>query len=390
MALGAVLATVAALTTVVAPAPASVAACGASTATVTPLHSPDGTARPFYADFKSGSSKHSGYVGYELTGASGTLGSDVWIRLSGFSGGSVGLGTNQSASIPVRATSQSGKPLVYAYLKAATETATAQTWTVEVWNGKPGQTGSTQLCAATDGFSQVLDVIDAAANKITSISISTPAPAIGGSFDITAVGDTGTMGSGDASDQSAGKGVFSMAPSMEDSWPADAFALKGVSVSIGGTSTRDRLRIYPGTSAAGAYTVVYSFTVRKAASGATPVYPVQNIASGTQVKYTGTYPSPTASIAAPVVTTSLVKSTQSLVGPPYVLTYQVVASNSSTSSIVLDYLRDTPTSSAAWTYVAGSAKLNGSAIDTPVNDAGTLVFKGPFTIPGASAQLPAS
>jgi hypothetical protein len=376
----------AAVASVVTPAPASVVACGASTVTVAPMHSPDGTTRPFYADFKSGSMKHSGYVGYELAGAPNVLGSDVWIRLSGFAGGSVGVAANQSASIPVRATSQSGKALVYAYLTASAETTAAQSWTVEVWNGKPGQTGSTQVCAAVDGFSKVLDVIDAAANKITSISVSTSAPAIGGSLDVTAVGDTGTMGAGDASDQSGGKGVFSMAPAMDDSWPADSFALTGVGVTIGGTTTRDRLRIYPGTSAAGAYTAVYSFTVRKPAAGTTPVYPVQNIASGTQVKYTGTYPSPIATIAQPVVTTSLVKTTQSLVGPPYAVTYRVVASNGSTSAVVLDYLRDTPTASS-WSFATGSAQLNGAAVADPVNDAGTLVFKGPFAVPGASGGV---
>src|SRR4051812_39102317 len=77
----------AAVATLVAPSSASVVACGAGTVTVTSMHSPDGTVRPFYAEFKSGSTKHSGYVGYELAGAAGVLGSDVWIRLSSFAGG---------------------------------------------------------------------------------------------------------------------------------------------------------------------------------------------------------------------------------------------------------------------------------------------------------------
>src|SRR5439155_2074542 len=209
------------------------------------------------------------------------------VKLSGFTGGSIGLAANQPASFPVRATSQAGKPLVYAYLTASAATTTAQSWTVEVWNGKPGQTGSTQVCTATDGFSTVMDVLSANANKITSISVSTSSPAIGGSFDVSAVGDTGQMGAGDASDQVSSNGVFSMAPAMDDSWPADSFQLTGVSVTIGGSTTHDKLRIYPGTAAAGAYTAVYNFTVRKAPAGATTVLPVQNIASGTQVKYTG-------------------------------------------------------------------------------------------------------
>ena len=142
----------------VATAPAQVETCGASTVTLTPLHSPDGSRRPFYGDFARGSTKRSGYVGYELNAAAGVLGSDVWVRLSSFTGGSIALAANQSAAIPVRATSQSGKPVVYAYLTASAATNTAQSWTVEVWKGKPGQAGSTQVCGASDGFSKVIDV----------------------------------------------------------------------------------------------------------------------------------------------------------------------------------------------------------------------------------------
>src|SRR5438034_7961342 len=45
---------------------AAAAACSAGT--VTTMHSPDGTARPFYGDWSHGSTKQSGYVGYELSG----------------------------------------------------------------------------------------------------------------------------------------------------------------------------------------------------------------------------------------------------------------------------------------------------------------------------------
>jgi hypothetical protein len=44
------------------------AACGAGA--VTPMHSPDGGPRPLYADYARGSTKHSGYVGYELSSRS--------------------------------------------------------------------------------------------------------------------------------------------------------------------------------------------------------------------------------------------------------------------------------------------------------------------------------
>ena len=370
---------------------AEAATCSSAAVTVTPMHSPDGTQRPFYSDdFGGGTTNHSGYVGYELTGAA--LGPDVWIKLSGFSGGALGLAANQSASIPVRATSQAGHPLVYAYLTASAITAAPQTFTVEVWNGKPGQGGSTQVCAAADGFSSVTKVISAAANKITAVNVSNSAPAIGGSFDVSADGDTGTMGAGPSTDQdSAGNGVFSMAPAMADSWPADAFTLTGTQVTFSsGVTYLDKLRVYPTLPAhtnSLTYTATYHFTVRNTTSAATAVYPVQNIASGTQVKYTGTYPGTISQISSPTITASLVKTATSISGPPYHVTYQVVVSNSSTSPVTLDYLRDspTPTGSSNWTFDTGSAKLGGTTTADPALDSGTLVFRGPFAVPGSGS-----
>jgi hypothetical protein len=381
----AIVATTVVLGSLSSTASAIVPTCASAGVTVTSMDSPDGTLRPFYGDFGHASTNHSGYVGYELSG--GSLTSDVWLKLSGFSG-AIGLAANQSASIPARATSQSGKPLVYAYLTASVQSASAQTFTVEVWNGKPSQAGSTQLCAATDGFSSIEDVISANANKITSISVSNSSPAIGGSFDVTAIGDTGTIGAGPSSDQSGGNGTFSMAPAMDDSWPADAFSLTGVQVSIGGATTHDKLRIYPGTAAAGGYTTIYNFTVRGTTSGATTVLPVQNIASGTQVKYTGSYPGTATQIAVPTITASLTKTAVSLAGPPYHVTYQVVVSNSATAPVVLDYMRDTPTSAGTWSYDSGSSKRDGVTIANPTYDssAGLLVFSGPFTVPARSGS----
>jgi hypothetical protein len=385
-----VLATSAVVALSVAPS-AQAAMCSSAAVTVTPMHSPDGTQRPFYSDdFGGGTTNHSGYVGYELTGAA--LGSDVWIKLSGFSGGALGLAANQSPSIPVRATSQAGHPLVYAYLTASAITATPQTFTVEVWNGKPGQGGSTQVCTAADGFSSVTKVISAAANKITAVNVSNSSPAIGGSFDISADGDTGTMGAGPSADQdSAGNGVFSMAPAMADSWPADAFTLTGTQVAFSsGTTYLDKLRVYPTLPAhtnSLTYTATYHFTVRNTTSAPTAVYPVQNIASGTQVKYTGTYPGTISQISSPTITASLVKTATSISGPPYHVTYQVVVSNSSTSPATLDFLRDspTPTGSSNWTFDTGSAKLGGTTTADPALDSGTLVFRGPFAVPGSGS-----
>ena len=382
----ALVATAAIVATISGSASATAPTCASSGVTVTSMHSPDGTLHPFYADFGHASTNHSGYVGYELSG--GSLSSDLWIKLSGFPG-SIGLASHQSASIPARATSQGGNRLIYAYLTATAAVATAQSFTVEVWSGKPNQAGSSELCDKTDGFSSIEDVISANSNKITSISVSNSSPAIGGSFDVTAVGDTGTIGAGPANDQSAGNGPFSLAPAMDDSWPADAFSLAGVRVALGGTTTYDRLRLYPAAASGGAYTATYTFTVRGSTSTPTSVLPVQNIASGTQVKYTGSYPGTATLIPVPTISASLTKTAISVTGPPYHVGYQVVVSNTATSPVVLDYMRDTPTPSGVWAFITGSAKRDGVTIADPSLDssAGTLLFSGPFTVPAKSGAV---
>ncbi len=269
------------------------------------------TARPFYS--ATDGVNDSGYAGWELSGSG--LTSDMWVKVTGFSGGSLSLAAHQSASIPARAFANgTTNPLVYAYLTALTASASAQTFTVQVWNGKPDQVGSSELCTYGDGFSSVTHVISANANKITSISLSNSAPAIG--------------------------------------------------------------------ATGGGYTTIYKFTVRDTTSGSTAVLPVQNIASGTQVKFTGSYPSTTSSISTPTITTTLIKTPVSIVSG--VVTYQVDVSNSSTGSITLDSLQDTPTPASGWTLVAASTKLNGSTIADPSSDGTHLFFEGPFTVNGNS------
>ena len=278
------------------------------------------------------------------------------------------------------------------------ETASNQTFTVEIFNGKPSA-GGTAVCTYTDGFSEIIDVISASANKVTSVSASTTAPSVGSNFTVTAVGDTGSTGSGPSSDRDGGNGVFSMAPAMSDSWPADTFTLTGVSLVLGGTTTRDRLRVYP--TASGAYTATYSFNVRSARNTTTPIRPAQNIASGAQVKYTGSYdPAAQVNLAATTVTTSFSKGATAVTSGVsdctgsgtsyYQISYEVTISNTSSSAAILDLIRDTPTpgSGVQWCIVTGQTQLAGSTIADPQLQSGALVFSGPYTIPAATGSGP--
>ena len=133
---------------VVAPAPASAAAC----AGVDLLHRPttdQGTARPFYTELANGSVLHSGYAGYSFDDTNFGNYGDLWIRVSGFTSAALSLATTQSQDIPVRTRSldSASKRLAYVYLKGSSATTSLQSFTVTVSNGKPGTPGDPRLFA---------------------------------------------------------------------------------------------------------------------------------------------------------------------------------------------------------------------------------------------------
>ena len=394
---------------VVTPTPASaVSAC----AGVDLLHRPtsdQATARPFYSELANGSTLRSGYAGYSF--ADGTFGSynDLWINISTFSSGALSLATNQSADIPVRTLSQESatKRLAYVYLRGNSATTTLQTFKVTVSSGKLGTPGATTLCEISDGFSRVEDVIDASANKVTSVTVSTTTPAIGGSFYVTAKGNTGTIGAGIAGDQVGGFGVISVAPSMNDSWPADAFTLVGISWDFGDTGTfaYDRLRYYPNASSNTPYTARYYFAARKTTSQPTPIRPVQNIASGTQIKYTGSYDAAAqVSIAQVTQQVSITKAVSSVtlvsnVGNvrTYDVSYEISAQNRATTATFLDSVVDSVTVGATGVITApgaggsvvgtwGGAPETGTVLSSVGDTSRSIYFAGPLEIPGSTTR----
>ena len=371
------------------------------------LHRPavdQSTARPFYTELANTSVLHSGYAGYSFADAS-FADSDLWIRVSGFSSAALTLASTQSADIPVRTRSMadSTKRVAYVYLKGVSASTTLQSFTVTVSKGKYGTPGYTPICDITDGFSRVEDVIDAAANKVTSVTVSTTTPAIGGSFYVTAKGTTGTIGSGITGDQLNGFGVISVAPSMNDAWPADAFTLVGISWDFGNTQVfvHDRLRYYPQTSKDTPYTARYYFVARGKTSSPTPVRPVQNIASGQQIKYTGAYDAAAQISIAPVTQQlSITKAVASVTDKgvansrhSYDVEYVISAQNRSASLTVLDSIVDSitvgaqgqidaPTVSGSVTGTWGTSSITGTVDSTITDPSRRLFFNGPLQIPG--------
>jgi outer membrane protein OmpA-like peptidoglycan-associated protein len=380
-------ATVAGLLT---PGAALAVTCSSSGVTVAPLH---GTR--FYTD--SGSSLSSGYTGVSV--ASSTARANVWVGVSAFTGGVLGLNANQPAAIPLGDVAANTSVPAYFFMTASpmTDSAVAQNFTVTLYQGDPAH-GGTTLCSYADGYSKgVYDTIKAAANKVQDVtgdsiaaSVSTSSPVIGGTITLTVEGTTGTLGSGPD-----GTPFIYETPTTLPSWPAGAFRLVGTTLTLSpGTASAvtytNQLEISDASwSAAKDYIAKYTFRITGTTSTSTSAYPIQEISSGTQVKHTdpGSFAASIPAIppATNPLTLTQTASTATLPASGGTVDYTLTLASSSTTSSTVDQLLDTMPAGAS--YVAGSAKLNGSAAVDPTASGSTLVFPGPFAVTSSSSAV---
>ena len=408
----------------VAPANAVVCSDAGSNVSLSALHRASGSGwgaanyKPFYADVQGGGSgNQSSYVGYSIDGSLVSSVSNLWIKLSGFSS-NISLASNQVSAVPVRekfintgGSQDSTKRVAYFYLTtgySGKDTTADETFTIQLFNGDPNLGGS-ELCNAIDGFSGIIDTLSANPNKVTSVSTTATTAVLGSNFTITAVGQTGTMGAGDSSDQVSGFGPFTISPSINDTWNANAFNLIGVSYVIDSnnngfltdeTISYNGLRYYPNFTSNRKYEIKYSFAARKVVAS-TLFQPVQNIASGTQVKYTGSYSGTASNTSINIVKGSLTlnkallnvstlpESTNTII----TLSYRLTIKNNSSVTSLFDYVQDRVTlntSTSGGTFVSptngATVTLDGTSSITPTTKASisgsvlTLNFNGPISL----------
>lgn len=363
---------------VAAPTAQAASTCAAANYAVAPLQS-----NVFYID--TATSYLGSYVGYKVTNSTGASKSTLWLRFESFAGGQVrpATGAATTGAVPLAALAQGASTSSYAYLKAAAATASATTYDAVLYTGRPGS-GGTEVCRETQTVTSVQDVIKAAANKVLSAT-GPSAATLGGTFTLSVNGSTGTIGAGIASDP----GVVRFSPAVAASWPSDAFRLVGVThqLPLGALPSPDVLSRSNLSGADRDYTVTYTFRVVGPTSSPTPIVPVQNIASGTQVKHTD--PGSFSSLAPiPVVTSDATLSVAGGAGAPYTpgasVPLSVTVTNAGSGAMTLDEIRAAVPS--GWTVVPGSWKRGGVSIPDAY-DAGGGVFRatGPFDVAGHSS-----
>jgi uncharacterized repeat protein (TIGR02543 family) len=355
---------------------ASAAACADSLSNgyrIAPSHG-----QVFYIDTGVTPRLDAAYVAYRVT--STTAKSNLWIELSGFTGGRVSLANSGDYIQQISSIEAGQTHSAFFLLKASgTETTTDQVHSVKLYEGKPRQ-GGVESYACEFTFTDIRETIKASANKVQSVTISNSSPALGSLVDITAIGQMGTIGQGD---NKTDGDIIWVSPAGFSSWPTQALRLEDVVIVLdrdgdfattGDQNTyTDQLLlsgarsiIFGGNPSnklnnSSKYRAVYSFRVVGSATSTFPVAPVAQISSGTQYKHSDT--NATASGAFPLFDLRTVSSTMTVtktIAPKATVTNKALTSNVSTL-----------TTSAAHGFAVGDViYVNG------VDD----VFNGEYTV----------
>lgn len=347
------------------------------------------------------------YIGYRVKNISGSSISGWWVALSNFTGGVVSLANSRDQYMQLPTIAGNSTETVYFLLKASASTKVSQTHTVTVYNGRP-DAGSAPKYTCNFSFTKVAETIKAAANKVTDVSV-TGNFQTGQLITVTAKGATGTIGAGSSD---IGR-ILWFSPSAFSNFPTAALRLESVTLETdtnpsvnNGRVYQERLLVTPSiTPNSGGtaddlvgkryYQNVYKFRVLNKTSSATSIQPVAQISSGTQIKHTDLSAAGSSlSLSTNTVTTALTvsKSVTSISGLTTAtvngITYNVVpykiTLTSSSGSITVDEIVDTPASGVI--YKDGTGLIASAAINpVQLSSESSLSpqpyhFLGPFTV----------
>lgn len=341
----------------------------------------------FYIDSGVSPQLKAMYVSYKICNTSGTNYPDIWVTVSNFTGGVVSLAPYEDGIVHIGPINAGQCKTAFFYLQASGPTTTPQSHTVSVFAGPPP---GTALASATFSFTSVEETIQASANKVNTVIISTNDPILGTLIIITVQGESGTIGAAR---------VMSYTPAAYTTWRADCFMLYTTTITLSGGNTgtfTDQLLIPPSSLPNPAntnYTAMYTFRVADTCTLPTTVSPVAYISSGTQVKHTATgnfgdLP-PVNPVSNNLVILNKTATPDTLPGTGGTVTYSITFANGAADDVTLDDIRDTlPTTPAIPTYVSGSSLWDGSPVPDPVVSSNILTWYGFFTIPaGSTATL---
>ncbi|NBC15802.1 MAG: hypothetical protein GVY18_00640, partial [Bacteroidetes bacterium] len=255
---------------------------------ITQTSSPD----VFFLDTKNG--YPGGYVSFDISTTSSY--SDLWVEASGFSSTGtlyLGLAPNEDGCYEVGSLNNETKP-AFLYFAAPSlpnniksTNVDPQSYELRAYDGKPSSCGGSGTLVGSPqtytyngnaDYGPMLQVTQANASKIASVSISTTTPLVGTTITVTAQGNTGNVGAPQ---------VVAYSPANQLNWNADAFKLVGSVVTFPNGESGDLVDdLFTTLNVNGAgYQATYTFEVVAPTSEAFPIAPLTHTASGTQTKH---------------------------------------------------------------------------------------------------------
>jgi VCBS repeat-containing protein len=262
---------------------------------------------------------------------------------------------------------------------------TNETHSVQVWAGPP--VVGNLLSSSNYSYTNIIFLIEAAANKVTVITNLNPLAILGSEVVLVIAGDTGTIG---------GDNSITFSPGVLGSWRPDAYQLVNTVVRFSQNPTyTNRLYFDPGISgftnfAGQTYTNTFLFRAVRVTGTNLPISPFAFVDSGSGTKHTalsslisagGSNQIFSASNLMSIISHSVTPG--SLLAPGGSVTYSVTFSNGFFLPINLDEIvNDLPGLPGIVTYVPGSATYNSLAISNPSIASQTLRWAQPFTVPG--------
>ncbi|MFM9095509.1 MAG: hypothetical protein ACKOQL_01450, partial [Actinomycetes bacterium] len=259
--------------------------------------------KAFYIDSGVNPKIDAGYVGYQIYNSSGSTKTGLWLKLSAFTGGKVGLSNLDDQYMQIDDIPNSDTRTVYVLLKASGATTTEQSHLVEVFDKKPDLNGAVKQTSCRYAFASVKETIKANANKLGNnggsaqldpVGVSKSAVTLGETITVTVEGETGNIGSGASPDFD----TIWLTPAGFSSWPTRALKLIKVDIKFDANNASwaanpqyiDQL-IIPNANRLdevdqGFYVARYTFKVIGNPGSSVAVSPVAQIASGTQMKHT--------------------------------------------------------------------------------------------------------
>jgi hypothetical protein len=357
------------------------------------------------------------YIAYRITNESGPALSDVWVSLTGFGTGPVQLANPADAAQQIPSLAPGASATRY-FLVRSTGTTDADVFhDVRIHQGLPPS--GDQLAGCRTAVKGVQRSIAANPNRVTAIRV-VGTPTLGQTLTVEVDGAFGNVGQGSGPDES----IMALTPASSSRWPTRALRLESSHLVIKGLQSANLTNTNGGCRAGGSggavvdgnsravqfidtlvvrslnacvtttkqtYTATYTFRVIGGANTDPVIRPIASISSGTQIKYTGSFPStevsiPVSDVAVPVtVTKTYVEGSATTVGAAaghVRVQYRLVATSTS-GEVTLDALLDEPPGGAL--FVAATVTDQGrtdvavSKDDVVQSGVTRWRFRGPFT-----------